>query len=109
MEHRWGQRHDTNIPVYVFAGPATGGAGRLLNISCSGAWLETTAPLRLHAVVHLETLDGRVPAGMRSSATVVRRTARGVGLEWCEKDSVLQQGQVGLPPSIMPLPVRRHT
>jgi hypothetical protein len=98
MEHRWGRRQDTNIHVFFYALPATSGAGRLLNISCSGAWLETSVNLRLHSLLYLESLDDRAPSGARTSATIVRRTAHGVGLEWCHKDGLFQRCHLGAMP-----------
>jgi hypothetical protein len=109
MEHRWGRRQETNIHVYFFALPATSGAGRLLNISCSGAWLETSTSLRLHTVLYLESLDDRAPPGLRTSASIVRRTPSGVGLEWCEKDGLFQKCHlVSLPESTALAPSTSH-
>jgi hypothetical protein len=98
MEYRWGRRQETNIPVYFFALPVTRGEGRLLDISCSGAWLETSICLRLRTLLYLESLDDDAPAGSRTAASVVRRTPRGVGLEWCEKDGLFQRRLFVPPP-----------
>jgi hypothetical protein len=98
MEHRWGRRQETNIHVYFYALPTISGSGRLLNVSCSGAWLETSASLRVCTLLYLESLDDRAPPGMRTSASVVRRTPRGVGIEWCEKDGLFQRCHLGAPP-----------
>lgn len=99
MEHRWGRRQDTNIHVHFFSLPKTGGAGRLLNISSSGAWLETSVSLRLWSLLYLESLDVWASEETRTSATVVRRAARGVGLEWCEKDGIFQRYSLASQPA----------
>jgi hypothetical protein len=86
MEHRWGRRQSTDLMVRFFASSGSSGIGRVLNISSTGAFLETTARLRPLSLLHLE------PAGAtfwetqsrRIAASVVRQDAGGVGLEWCE-------------------------
>jgi hypothetical protein len=90
MEHRWGRRYDTDVAVRFVALPGTIGAGRVTNISLSGAFMETRAKLRLLTVVYIEGLDsererGKPVAARRLAATVVRRCTAGVGLEWCER------------------------
>jgi len=88
MEHRWGRRQATNLPVQFFAGPATIGIGRVVNISATGAFMETSLPLRPHCIVTLGPIGA--PVGERTSnsvaASVVRQNALGVGLEWCESE-----------------------
>jgi hypothetical protein len=86
MEHRWGRRQPTNLSVQFFAGPGTIGTGRLVNISATGAFMETSTPLRPLCIVNLGPLGLPVGESKRGSvaASVVRQNARGVGLEWCE-------------------------
>ena len=87
MEHRWGRRQPTDLAVYVIGELlGTAAAGRVLNISLTGAYVETTAPLRVHALVYLESRSAASAAGggRRNAASIVRRDASGVGLEWCE-------------------------
>jgi hypothetical protein len=62
------------------------GAGRLLNISSSGAFLATTAPLRPLSLVYLEPAAAPFWGiqSRRIAASVVRQDAIGVGIEWCE-------------------------
>jgi hypothetical protein len=86
MEHRWGRRQPTSLMVHLFAKLGPIGAGRVLNVSSTGAYLETRVPLRLHSFLYLEpapsvSFDGTI---RRIAASVVRRDMRGVGLEWCE-------------------------
>jgi hypothetical protein len=105
MEHRWGRRHSTNIQVSFFARPTTSGTGRLLNISWSGAWMETSVSLNLCSLLSLDVIDDPPPPGVRATAIVVRRTAKGVGLEWCEKDGLFRQCHPGsLPESAIFFP-----
>jgi hypothetical protein len=86
MEHHRGQRHSTDVTVQFFTRPDTIGIGRVLNVSATGAFMETRLPLRPLALLYLEPTiplpaDG---ATERIAATVVRCTPTGVGLEWCE-------------------------
>jgi hypothetical protein len=86
MEHRWGRRQPINLMVRFFTVSGMTGVGRLLNISSSGAFLATTAPLRPLSLVYLE--PAAAPfweiQSRRIAASVVRQDAIGVGLEWCE-------------------------
>ena len=84
MDHRWGQRQATNVEVLV-ARAGTAWAARVANISLTGAYLETSAPLHLHSLVYLIPVRDILPeTNKRVAANVVRNDARGVGLEWCE-------------------------
>jgi hypothetical protein len=90
MEHRWGRRYDTDVSVRFVALPGTIGSGRVTNVSLSGAFMETTAKLRLRTVLYIEGLEsarerGKAGTSKRLAATVVRRCSAGVGLEWCER------------------------
>ena len=83
MEHRWGERSAIDVPARVVRRPGIIGAGRLRNVSLTGAFLETTLPLPPMTFVEIEVACG---AGMsrRFGACVVRRASDGVGLEWCD-------------------------
>jgi hypothetical protein len=81
-----GQRRSTNVTVQFFTRPATIGIGRVVNVSATGAFMETQLPLRLLSLLYLEPTD-QLPTDSTSgriAATVVRWDATGVGLEWCE-------------------------
>jgi hypothetical protein len=94
MEHRWGKREPINVAVnFVVYG--TTGTGRVLNVSLTGAYLETSIPPRLLSVVHLQ-LARTASAAERIAATVVRRDPWGVGLEWCESESETRRGHARL-------------
>jgi hypothetical protein len=85
MDRYRGQRRSTNVMVRFSARPATIGIGRVLNVSATGAFMETQLPLRLLSVLYLEPMDQLPTDGTRRiAATVVRCSATGVGLEWCE-------------------------
>ncbi len=101
MEHRWGQRQSTDVMVRFVNLPATIGMGRLLNISVTGAYMETSVPLRRLSLVYLapavplSSRDRLSSHGRQSShgrlgriaASVVRRDETGVGLEWSDMAS----------------------
>src|SRR5579863_4926753 len=98
MEHRWGLREATDVAVYFVANSGTAGTGRVLDVSLTGAYLETLVALRLLSVIYL-TLDatpftpGKTPC---IAATVVRSDGRGVGLEWYESAAEMAKGQARL-------------
>lgn len=86
MEHRWARRHAMDVRVRFVALPATIGTGRVINMSVTGAYMETTVPLRRLSVLFLEpsVVPGRKGKVRRLAASVVRHDERGVGLEWCD-------------------------
>jgi hypothetical protein len=89
MEHRWGQRIVTDVPVSLVGSPAAIGVGRIVNVSTTGALVQTRLPLPLLTLVHLEaggTLSYLVPIG-RLTGCVVRHGASEIGIEWCDADS----------------------
>ena len=80
MEHRWGERQSTDVTVHVVAGSGKNGIARVVNVSVTGAYLETRVPLRLHSLLTLQAHLG----GNCVAASVVRQDSLGVGLKWCE-------------------------
>jgi hypothetical protein len=86
MEHRWGRRESTDVTVQFLARSGAVGRGRVLNISSTGAYLQTAVSLPLNSLVYLEPTAPMPVVGniRRISASVVRQDALGVGLEWCE-------------------------
>ena len=66
--------------------PATIGTGRVINVSLTGAFMETQVQLRLLSLVYLEPFGevGDDDLMSRLVASVVRQTPLGVGLEWCD-------------------------
>ncbi|HME38258.1 MAG TPA: PilZ domain-containing protein [Steroidobacteraceae bacterium] len=86
MERHRGQRRATDVVVRFVTRPHTIGTGRIVNISATGAFMETDRPLRPLSLLYVEPVDP-LPAdgtGGRIAATVVRCGPTGVGLEWCE-------------------------
>jgi hypothetical protein len=77
-----------DVRVRFVALPATIGMGRVVNMSATGAFMETTVPLRRLSVLFLEPAATPAPNGKlkRMAASVVRHDTRGVGLEWCDAD-----------------------
>jgi len=57
MERHWGQRRSTNVAVQFFTRPDATGFGRLVNISSTGAFMETQSPLRILSLLYLEPID----------------------------------------------------
>jgi hypothetical protein len=86
MEHRWGRRESTDITVQFLTRCGTVGSGRVLNISSTGAYLQTTVSLPLNSLIYLEPTAPMPVVGniRRIAASVVRQDAWGAGLEWCE-------------------------
>jgi len=87
MDHRWGQRRATDFVVHVVATSGRTVAARVLNVSLTGAYLETSVPLRLNSLIHLRPYlpDNFTAGSNRVAANVVRHDALGVGLQWCER------------------------
>ena len=86
MDHRWGQRQATDVTVNLVAGSGMSQIARIVNVSLTGAYLETSVPLRLHSLVYLQpsTQHHAQMNANRIAANVVRQDELGVGLEWCE-------------------------
>jgi hypothetical protein len=84
MDHRWGRREPTELPVRISTPAGLSGSARILNVSYSGAYLHTTLRLPLFTVVHFDPPIRHRAAGQaeRLAGCVVRRDERGVGVEW---------------------------
>ena len=82
MEHRWGHRKPVYQRVRVLTVGGIAARGHILNISVSGAFIRTPLPARLLSVVQIAIVaDNR--SRVSATAQVVRKTAEGLGLEWC--------------------------
>ena len=86
MEHRWGERVAVRHAVELASGSAAPVAGSLENVSSSGAFVRTEGhgPPRGPVEVVLRDEDSGRRHPRRVLAYVVRETASGVGIEWCE-------------------------
>ncbi len=86
MEHRWGERVAVRQTVELACGSSPPVAGMLENVSSSGAFVRTQGkgpPRGPVEVILQQGVSGRRPSA-RLPAYVVRETANGVGIEWCE-------------------------
>ena len=85
MEHRFGQRFRCGTSVRVIGGSGETGRGRLVNVSLSGAYLETELNLPLlGSIVITRDAAGAGAGDIELLASVVRKDSRGAGVEWCE-------------------------
>jgi hypothetical protein len=86
MEHRWGQRATVDIPVRLSVLLYAIRAGRILNLSVSGAWLRSDFELPVCA--QLDVAFGSTQASEQWSvpipAYVVRTFRTDIGIEWCD-------------------------
>src|SRR4051812_25020505 len=82
MEHRFGRRYSCGAPVQISSGSGAWGDGRLLNVSMSGAHVQTALHLPPFSLVSLTKRCGDTTVELRAS--VVRQDAGGIGVEWCE-------------------------
>jgi hypothetical protein len=85
MEHRWGQRMSCQARVRLSGSAGISGAGRVRDISSSGAFIETALDLPVYARIELLVLGNRSAAhAVELTATVARVDRDGIGIEWCE-------------------------
>src|SRR3974390_1011347 len=85
MEHRWGARTEISVPVRLYAGARRISEGRIVDLSLSGAFIATRAPVAVFT--RLELVADELPLSAqpcRIPAYVVRQSEEGVGLEWCD-------------------------
>jgi hypothetical protein len=85
MEHRWGQRLPCRAHVRFCGEGDVVGAGRIRDISSSGAFIETAVSLPVYARVTLVVLGNEsATRTVELDATVVRVESDGIAVEWCE-------------------------
>jgi hypothetical protein len=86
MEHRWGERVAVDIPVQVSVPPLIIGAGRVLDLSISGAWISGNfdLPPLARAIVTFDLGIGGVRETLPLACYVARVLAGGIGVEWRE-------------------------
>lgn len=86
MDHRLGRRRPFTLRVGLEGYSSPTAYGRLLNVSLSGAYIETSSPFGL--LTRVDFVCGRVLyeriGASRMTAFVSRVTAGGVALEWFE-------------------------
>ena len=84
LEHPWGVRSRLDIPVQVDCSSGVVVLGVMRDASVSGAFITTAVPLPAMTVVKLVPMTTRCQQRGGVEAFVVRRTAEGAGLEWCD-------------------------
>ena len=85
MEHRWGHRMPCRAKVQISGGTGLNGAGRVRDISLSGAFIETALDLPVYSRVNLVVLGNEsADRPIEITASVSRVARDGVGIEWCE-------------------------
>jgi len=85
MEHRWGQRMTCRARVQLSAGAGLSGAGRVRDVSSSGAFIETTLQLPMQARLMLVVRGNKSATHeIEIAASVARVNRDGIGVEWCE-------------------------
>jgi PilZ domain len=97
MEHRIGQRHLTDVKVYIgTSGGRVVSEGVLADVSISGGFIRTALLAEpLSAVtVQFRADDPTMPAMM---AQVVRRTPQGLGIAWEDYATKLVRSLTRLP------------
>jgi hypothetical protein len=87
MEHRWGQRKAAHQRVRLLTAGGIVAYGHLVNVSVSGSFVKTALPARILSIVQIDfvTENRRSRVFRTVAAQVVRKTADGIGLEWCEQ------------------------
>jgi hypothetical protein len=83
MEHRWGCRLRVNHLTRIVDARGVRSIALVRDVSATGAFLETSAPLPglSRLAVHLSS---SASVAQWVDAYAVRRTAEGIGVEWCE-------------------------
>ena len=86
MDLRWGRRVQVDVPVRIAAHRFAVRDGRLIDLSVSGAFIETDSDARMLSRVQVTLL---LPAYPRHEAPtleayVARKHGHGIGVEWCE-------------------------
>jgi hypothetical protein len=85
MEHRWGQRKCCRARVYLSAGAGISGTGHVRDVSSSGAFIETTLHLPMHARVMLNVRGNESATHeVEIAGSVARVDNDGIGVEWYE-------------------------
>lgn len=85
MEHRWGQRIPVSLPVRMTAANIEA-RGVLRDVSTSGGFIETGVRLPLLSQLEVSLPRAAIDTSEDTlvSAFVVRRTHRGIGVEWSD-------------------------
>ena len=84
IDHRWGERIRCKAHVRFSTGTGITGAGKIRDISSSGAFIETSAELPVEVQLDLFIL-GNESANevVETTAMIVRVERGGIAVEWC--------------------------
>jgi hypothetical protein len=88
MEHRWGDRRKVILRIRLCGPDRISAIGWLTDISLSGAYVRTMAPVAIMSRIDIE-VDERSsgnaePRRLQLQGRVVRHGPRGIGVEWQE-------------------------
>jgi PilZ domain len=85
VEHRWGRRKPVYQLVHIRTAGGLAAQGHITNVSISGAFITTPLSAHLLSIVQIAFVptNGRTRGPSALIAQVVRRTAEGLGVEWC--------------------------
>jgi hypothetical protein len=105
VEHRWGQRRAVHQFVHVCSLGGLAAQGHITSVSISGAFVATPLPAALFSVVQVAFVAtrGRAHVTAALAAQVVRKTAEGLGLEWCEHAPDIVYALGAAPTSLYPV------
>jgi hypothetical protein len=115
MEHRYGVRYRSAIDVYVrYQSGRDAARGRLLDVSISGAFVSTSLSIAPLSSITIE-VSSVIAAARRFKpieAQVIRRTERGLGIEWKELTAaslsqLVDAGQLSSPVAETPARIQR--
>jgi hypothetical protein len=84
MEHRWGWRLRVDLNARVGDASGLTNLARLRDVSVSGAFIETAAPVPAFGAIDVQFRTHRGNDSRWLEAHVVRTTPEGVAVEWAE-------------------------
>jgi hypothetical protein len=86
MEHRWGARHAADHAVQLRTRDGVASQGRVVDVSISGALIATLMPAPTLSYIRVFLASDQPDRRARTmiEGQVVRHTAEGFALEWCE-------------------------
>jgi hypothetical protein len=93
MEHRFGHRVSTQLPVALEVASQGQATGRVRNVSVSGTFVQTDlrAPFLVRVRVYFDEQHSRGSLKFALDAYLVRSTPEGLGLEWVDTEPAILQ------------------
>ncbi len=83
MEHRWGRRIAVDMPIRIAVAGSPCKAGRLSNLSITGALIKADFRLRVLSLVIIVIDSSKDSDASRIAGYVARLDRHGMGVEWC--------------------------